>query len=171
MFGVFDCFSPLCVQILGRNPGNMSSHKKRSLSSSFRAFLSFPNFLPFWGCSALHIRTNAEPNNIRGFEPHTAHGGQGPKSGGYDPNMFFSVSEAFCEEIDASHSVPESSAASRNRSTKRPLFGSDLVPRVLVPGLQPLVITARSAVEELAQERCQKCHKIPCADHISKSII
>ena len=88
--------------------------------------------------SVAHIRTNAEPNNIRGFEPHTAHGGQGPKSGGYDPNMFFSVSEAFCEEIDASHSVPESSAASRNRSTKRALFGSDLVPGVLVPGLQPL---------------------------------
>ena len=117
----------------------MSSHKNRSLSSSFRAFLSFPNFLPFWGCSALHIRTNAEPNNIRGFEPHTAHGGQGPKSGGYDPNMFFPVSEAFCEEIDAPQSVPESPAASRNRSTKRPLFGSDLVPRVLVPGLQPQV--------------------------------
>ena len=138
IFGGFDCFSPLYGQILGRNPGNMSSHKKRSLSSSFRVFLIFSNFLPFWGCSALHIRTNAEPNNIRGFEPHTAHGGQGPKSGGYDPNMFFSVSEAFCEEIDASHSVPESSAASRSRSTKRALFGSDLVPGVLVPGLQPL---------------------------------
>ena len=88
MFGVFDCFSPLYGQILGRNSGNMSSHKNRSLSSSFRAFLSFSDFLAFWGCSALHIRTNAEPNNIRGFEPHTTHGGQGPKSGGYGPNMF-----------------------------------------------------------------------------------
>ena len=33
IFGGFDCFSPLYGQILGRNPGNMSSHKKRSLSS------------------------------------------------------------------------------------------------------------------------------------------
>ena len=141
IFGVFDCFSPLYGQILGRNPGNMSSHKKRSHLSSFRDFLSFSNFLAFWGCSALHSRTNAEPNNTCGFEPHTAHGRQGPKSGGYDPNMFFSVSEAFCEEIGAPQSVPELPAASQNRSTKSTLFGSDLVPGVLVPGLQPLVRT------------------------------
>ena len=118
----------------------MSSHKKRSLSFSFRDFLSFSNFLAFWGCSALHSATNSQPNNIRGFEPHTAHGQQGPKSGGYDPNMFFSVSEAFCEEIDAPQSVPELPAASRNRSTKKALFGYDLVIGVLVTGLQPLVV-------------------------------
>ena len=139
IFGGFDCFSPLYGQILGRNPGNMSSRKKRSLSSSFRDFLSFSNFLAFWGCSALHSATNSQPNNIRGFEPHTAHGRQGPKSGGYDPNMFFSVSEAFYEETDAPQSVPELPAVSRNRSTKKALFGYDLVIRVLVTGLQPLV--------------------------------
>ena len=72
------------------------------------------------------------------FEPHTAHSRQGPESGGYDPNMLFSVSEAFCEEIDAPQSVSELPAASRNRSTKKALFGCDLVIRVLVTGLQPL---------------------------------
>ena len=52
--------------------------------------------------------------------------------------MFFSVSEAFYEGIDAPQSVPELPAASRNRNTKKALFGYDLVIGVLVTGLQPL---------------------------------
>ena len=57
--------------------------------------------------------------------------------------MHFSVSEAFCEEIDAPQSVPELPAASRNRNTKKALFGYDLVIGVLVTGLQPLEAQSR----------------------------
>ena len=52
--------------------------------------------------------------------------------------MLFSVLEVFCEDIDAPQSVPELPAASRNRTTKKALFGYDLVIGVLVTGLQPL---------------------------------
>ena len=101
----FGCFSPLYGQILGRNPGNMSSHKKRSLSFSFRDFLSFSNFLAFWGCSALHSATNSQPNNIRGFEPHTAHGGQGPISGRYETHVFLLLP---FQRLSVKRSVPHS---------------------------------------------------------------